>query len=139
MQLTLRPGQMTAVLPLAPVMVFVHAEKPALVASFPQNVIAVFKPGPVAELAFKAYPGKVFPATVRWVLPTIAEGQATASGQLRTVTPAQAPGRIPVLFEYGPEVEALGLPGGAQAMVAVYTDNVHVVGLMRKIILRIKS
>lgn len=138
-QLTLRPGQMATALPLAPIMIFVHAEKPTLVASFPQNVIADFKPGLKAELAFKAYPGKIFPATVRGILPTIAEGQASASGQLRTVTPAQAPGRIPVLFDYGGDVEELGLPGGAQAMIAVYTDNLHPIGLMRKIILRIKS
>jgi len=138
-QLALRPGQMTAVLPLAPVMVFVHAEKPQLVASFPQNVIAEFSPGLEAELAFKAYPGKIFPAKVRWVVPATAEGQATASGALRTVTSGQAQGRIPVLFDYGPEVDALGLPGGSQAIVAVYTDNLHAIGLMRKIILRIKS
>lgn len=138
-QLALRPGQMTAVLPLAPVMVFIHAEEPALIASFPQNVIAEFTPGLEAELAFKAYPGKIFPATLRQVLPATAEGQVTASGALRTATSAQAPGRIPVLFEYGPDVEALNLPGGSQAIVAVYTDNLHAIALMRKIILRIKS
>ena len=36
-----RPGQMAVPLPLAPVMVFVHAELPVLVASFPQNVVPV--------------------------------------------------------------------------------------------------
>ncbi|WP_374384042.1 HlyD family secretion protein [Dongia sp.] len=138
-QLTLRPGQMASTLPIAPVMVFIHDAKPQLVASFPQNVIAEFKPGLEAELAFKAYPGKIFKATVRNVLPVIADGQASASGALRTTTPAAAPGRIPVLFDYGPDVEALGLPGGAQALVAVYTDNLHAVGFARKIILRIKS
>lgn len=138
-QLTLRPGQMTTSLPLAPVMVFVHQERPALVASFPQNVIADLVPGLEAELAFKAYPGRVFQATLSHVLPATAEGQISASGQLRTATPGSAPGRIPVVFEYGADVEALGLPGGAQATVAIYTEHLHVLAFLRKIVLRIKS
>ncbi len=138
-QLTLRPGQMTTTLPLAPVMVFVHQERPALVATFPQNVIADLVPGLQAELAFKAYPGRVFSATVSHVLPATAEGQITASGQLRTATAATAPGRIPVVFEYGADIEALGLPGGAQATVAIYTEHLHALAFLRMIVLRIKS
>ncbi len=138
-QLVLRPGQLTAPFPLAPVMVFAHGEEPTLVASFPQNVIAEFRPGLEAEIAFKAYPGKIFKATLDQVLPIIQEGQAIASGQLRAVAPATAPGRIPVVFTYGEDVEALDLPAGAQASVAVYTDSMQWLGIVRKIILRIKS
>ena len=138
-QLTLRPGQMASTLPLAPVMVFVHKERQTLVASFPQNVIAELTPGLEAELAFKAYPGRIFQATVSHVLPATAEGQATTGGQLRTVTPGAAPSRIPVVFNYGADVEELGLPGGAQATVAVYTENLHALAFLRKIVLRIKS
>lgn len=138
-QLTLRPGQMTTPLPLAPVMVFIHAEQPTLIATFPQNVVAEFKPGLEAEIAFKAYPGRIFHATLRGVLPAIAEGQAITSGQLRTATSGNAPGRIPVLFDYDEDVAALGLPGGAQGAVAVYTDTLHFLSIARKIILRIKS
>jgi multidrug resistance efflux pump len=138
-QLALRPGQMTTTLPLAPVMVFVHSEQPTLVATFPQNVIADLTPGLEAEVAFKAYPGRVFRATVSHVLPATAEGQVTASGQLRTATSAAAPGRIPVVFSYGEDIQALGLPGGAQATVAVYTAQLHPLAIARKIVLRIKS
>ncbi len=138
-QLTLRPGQMTTPLPLAPVMVFIHAERPTLLATFPQNVIAEFTPGLEAELAFKAYPGRIFKATLRNVLPAIAEGQASASGQLRVATPGSASGRIPVVFDYGDDVADLGLPGGAQATVAVYTENLHFLAIARKIVQRIKS
>jgi multidrug resistance efflux pump len=138
-QLALRPGQMTSTLPLAPVMVFVHGERPTLVATFPQNVVADLKPGLEAELAFKAYPGRIFQATVSHLLPTTAEGQFTTSGQLRTATPGAAQGRIPVVFDYGADIEDLRLPGGAQATAAIYTEHVHVLAIVRKIVLRIKS
>jgi multidrug resistance efflux pump len=138
-QLALRPGQMTTTLPLAPVMVFVHGERPSLIATFPQNVIVDLKPGLEAEVAFKAYPGKIFKATVSHLLPTTAEGQFTTGGQLRTATSASAPGRIPVVFDYGDDIAELDLPGGAQAMTAIYTEHVHVLAIIRMIILRIKS
>jgi hypothetical protein len=44
-----------------------------------------------------------------------------------------------VLFEYDEDVEALSLPVGSQATVAVYTEKAHALGLFRKIVLRIKS
>ena len=138
-QLTLRPGQMATTLPLVPVMVFVHDEQPGLVASFPQNVIADLKPGLEAELAFKAHPGRIFPATVSHLLPATAEGQLTPGGQLRSATPTGSLGRILVVFDYGEDVASLGLPGGAQATVAVYTEHLHALSLLRKIVLRIKS
>jgi multidrug resistance efflux pump len=138
-QLSLRPGQMASNLPLAPVMVFVHSEQPALIATFPQNVIADLIPGLEAEVAFKAYPGRIFKATVSHMLPTTAEGQVSASGQLRSATPATAPGRIPVVFNYDEDIQALGLPGGAQATVAVYTNQLAFLAIARKIVLRIKS
>lgn len=92
-----------------------------------------------AELAFKAYPGRIFRATVARVQPIISEGQVIGSGQLQTTTAASAAGHVPVMFEYGEDVEALNLPTGGQVSVAVYTHNFHALSLVRKIILRIKS
>lgn len=135
----LRPGQMATPLPVSAPMVFVTKEKPMFIASFPQNVIPYIEPGLEAELAFKAYPGQIFKAKVSRVTPIIPEGQFVASGQLQSVTPGHAPGRIPVTFEYGDDVAALDLPVGSQASVAVYTHHFHAMSLVRKIILRIKS
>lgn len=138
-QMVLRPGQMATNMPFAPLMIFVHESDNTLVASFPQNVVALLEPDLEAELAFKAYPGRIFKAKLSKVLPAAAEGQLIASGNLRTVTPERAPGRIPVVFSYGADVEALNLPAGSQAIVAVYTKHFHVASAVRKIILRIKS
>lgn len=135
----LRPGQMAVPLPITAPMVFVPSEKPMFVATFPQTVIAGFEPGLEAELAFKAYPGKIFKAKLKQVLPIVPEGAVVASAQLRAATPASAPGHIPVLFEYGEEIENLHLPIGAQASVAVYTHHVHALSIVRMIVLRIKS
>lgn len=138
-QLMLRPGQMAVPLPLAPVMVFVHDEEAVLGASFPQNVIAGIKPGQEAELAFKAHPGRIFKAKVLRVLPAIAEGQLRPGGQLLNLPSAKAPGRIPVIFSYDEDVASLQLPAGSQATVAVYTDRMHALQIVRRILLRIKS
>jgi multidrug resistance efflux pump len=138
-QVILRPGQMAVPLPLAPVMVFVHAEDAVLGASFPQNVIAGIKPGLEAELAFKSYPGRIFKAKVLQVLPAVAEGQLRAGGQLQSLPSDRAPGRIPVVFSYGEDVASLRLPAGSQATVAVYTERMHALQIARKILLRIKS
>lgn len=135
----LRPGQMATPLPMTAPMVFVAKEKPMFIASFPQNVIPLIEPGLEAELAFKAYPGRIFKAKVKQVLPIIPEGQFVASGQLQSVTPGQAPGKIPVQFEYEDDVAGLNLPVGSQASVAIYTHHVHAMAFVRKIILRIKS
>lgn len=138
-QVLLRPGQMVVPLPLTPPMVFVHDEKMVLAASFNQNVIKEFEAGLEAELAFKSHPGRIFKAKLYRTLPIIPEGQLTAGGQLRTLTAATAPGRIPVIFEYGNDVAELNVPAGAQVYVAVYTHKVHALSIVRKILLRIKS
>lgn len=138
-QVQLRRGQLAVPLPLAPVMVFVHDDKPLLIGSLPQNVIANVEPGQEVELAFKAYPGRIFPAKVAKIQPVTAEGQLLASGQLRSIVSAKAQARIPVVFEYDESVADLGLPGGAQAYAAVYTDHFRALSMVRKILLRIKG
>ena len=138
-QLLLRPGQLAVPFPLSSPMVFIPSERPMLVASFPQNVVMGFEPGMEAELAFKAYPGRIFKARVSRIIPIIPEGAATASGQLRSVTSEFSTGRIPVVFEYDEDLLSLHLPIGSQARVAVYTHKVHALSIVRKIILRMKS
>lgn len=135
----LRPGQMATPLALTNAMLFVPDESKTLVAAYTQNAIAGFEPGLEAELAFKSYPGRIFKAKIARILPIIPEGQFVNDRELRSTTPAKAPGLIPVVFEYGDDVEALNLPTGAQASIAVYTHHWHALAIVRKVILRIKS
>lgn len=138
-QLTLRPGQIVVPLPLRPVMVFAVTEQPSLVATSAQKAISDIKPGMDAEVTFEAYPGKSFKVKVKWVFSIVPEGEILASGQLLEAPDKHAEGRIPVSFEYGEDIAALNLPAGTQASVAVYTDRVHALSIVRKIILRMKS
>jgi multidrug resistance efflux pump len=135
----LRPGQMATPLALTNAMLFVPNESKTLIATYSQNAIAGFEPGLEAEIAFKSYPGQVFKAKILRILPIIPEGQFVNDRELQSVTPAKAPGQIPVVFEYGDDVAALNLPTGAQASIAVYTHKFHALSIVRKVILRIKS
>ncbi len=138
-QLTLRPGQMVVPLPLRPVMVFVVTEQRALIATFAQKAVSDIKPGMNAEVTFEAYPGKSFKVKVKRVFSIVPEGEILASGQLLEAPDKHEEGRIPVSFEYGEDIAALNLPAGTSASVAVYTDRVHALSIVRKIILRMKS
>jgi multidrug resistance efflux pump len=138
-QVQLRPGTMAVPLPFKPLMAFVVTEQPTLVASFPQKVIPEFRPGMEGEATFKQYPGRTFKVKIRRVLTAIPEGEVDASGQLVSTTSAYEKGHIPVIFDYDEDVANLNLPIGAQATIAVYTDRVHALSFLRKIIIRIKS
>lgn len=135
----LRPGMMAVPVPFKPLMMFVVDEKPLLVATFPQRVISDIKPGLEAEAVFKQYPGRSFKVKVRRVLSAVREGELDASGQIAMATSETAPGYIPVVFDYEEDVSGLGLPIGAQASVAIYTERAHALSILRKIVLRIHS
>jgi multidrug resistance efflux pump len=138
-QLTLYPGQMATPLPLSPLMVFIPDTRPALIGTFDQKAASGIKPGMEGEAVFKAYPGRSFKVKVRRVLGAIREGELDTSGNLLSATSEQAHGKIPVVFDYDEDIAGLNLPAGSQASVAVYTDRVHALSLVRKIILRMKS
>jgi multidrug resistance efflux pump len=138
-QVVLRPGQMATALGLKPLMVFIPDDKPTLIASFQQKVISDIKPEMHGEAIFKAYPGRSFKVKVRRVLTAVREGELDASGNLISPTAATAPGYIPVMFDYEEDITGLDLPAGSQASVAIYTDRVHALSIVRKILLRMKS
>jgi multidrug resistance efflux pump len=138
-QQLLRPGMMAVPFPVKPLMVYVVGERPTLVASYPQKVISDLKPGMEGEAVFKMYPGRSFKVKVRRVLTALREGELDAGGQILAATPETAHGYVPVVFDYDEDVSGLNLPVGAQASIAVYTDRVHALSILRKIILRIKS
>jgi multidrug resistance efflux pump len=138
-QVVLRPGTMATATRLVPLMMYVSGEQPTLVATYPQKVISDIKPGMPGEAVFKQYPGRSYKVKVRRVMTAIREGEVDASGQILTATAADAHGYVPVVFDYDEDVAGLNLPVGAQASIAIYTDRVHALSILRKIVLRIKS
>lgn len=138
-QVTLRPGVMAVPLPLAPVMVFVHAGQPIFGATFKQNALQGIEPGNEVEIAFLAIPGRVFKGKVNRILPVLAEGQLTPSGQLRGFTIPTRPGRVPILIDIEDDLSGYQLPVGSAAQVAIYTEHFRITKIVRRVILRIKS
>jgi multidrug resistance efflux pump len=138
-QQLLRPGMMAVPFPVKPLMAFVVEERPVLVASFAQKVLSDIKPGLAGEAVFKQYPGRSFKVKVRRVLTAVPEGELDATGQIQAATPADSHGYVPVVFDYDEDVAGLNLPVGAQASVAIYTERLHALSIIRMLILRIKS
>jgi len=139
-QLAVRPGMMAVPFPLRPVANFVNEEERRFVAAFRQQSLLRLKPGYEAELTFTALPGQVFPARVVEVLPAVAEAQLAAGQQL---IGGEAFRRMDnetlVVLEMDDISEIENLPLGVSAQVAVYSDHMHHVAIMRKILLRMLS
>ncbi|MGC1275365.1 MAG: HlyD family secretion protein [Planctomycetaceae bacterium] len=138
-QVALRPGFQAVALPLKPSMVFVHDEEPRLVAAYKQNAIQAIEPGLEADIAFLAVPGKVFHGKVVQILPAIGSGGVTASGGFADAQALQPGGRVLVEIKLESDVSDRHLPAGSDAMVAVYTHKFHALGILRKVLVAMKS
>ncbi len=136
--LALRPGVRVTNLPLAQQMAFIDTSEIALIAQIHQIHTRYIESGQKAEVTFKTIPGEVFPATVRWVVPATSEGQAAVTGM--AYQPAAAtPGPFAVRLRLDdPAVEAQILPG-ALGTVAIYTDNVRMAHVIRKVMIRMDA
>jgi multidrug resistance efflux pump len=139
-QVALRPGMYVVPAPLRPVMVFVNTSEQdrALGAWFQQNALQRVNSGDEAEVAFDAVPGRVFKGHVRLVQDAIASGQFQANGALMDFS-AQTNGRATAVIDLDEDVSGYQIPVGAGAQVAVYTEYMHHLSLLRKILLRMKS
>ena len=138
-QVVVRPGQFVSPIPFAQVMSFIHAER-IWIGAFPQPTLQGIDPGDLAEVAIDSSPGHVFSAKVVRVLPALAEGTLTASGQLVRGAYDVPAGRIPVLLEITDErISQLTLPVGSAATATIFTNDSHVLSLIRGIIMRIHS
>ena len=138
-QLILQPGMMAQPLPLRPVGVFVHAEARTIIGAFWQNSLQRIHVGDEAEVIFRAVPGKVFKGKVSKVLPVLAQGQLQASGNLLSVEMVPQAGKVPVMIELEDDLSAYQLPAGVIGSGAIYTEYVHHVALLRKVLLRMVS
>ncbi len=139
-QVALRPGMYVVPAPLRPVMVFVNTSERdrALGAWFQQNALQRVNSGDEAEVAFDAVPGRVFKARVRSLQDAIASGQLQATGTLMDFS-GQTNGRATAVIDVEEDLSGYQIPVGAGAQVAVYTEYMHHLALLRKILLRMKS
>jgi multidrug resistance efflux pump len=135
----LRPGMYAASVPLRPVMVFLHNEKPKFTAAFLQNSAQRIEEGSEAEFILPAVPGRFFKGKVDAVGAFIAQGQLQPSGNLIDPEQINGEGRILVRIEPEEGISKYQIVPGSTAQVAIYTHHMHHLGIMRKVLLRMKS
>ena len=140
-ELALRPGVYVVPAPFRPAMIFVNDTQRdrALVAAFQQNALQRVRAGDKAEVLFKGIPGRVFKAKVRLLIDAIAGGQLQTTGTLVNVGGPLAADRALALLDIVDDTSAYQSPLGSAGEAAVYTDHVHELSLLRKILLRMRS
>ena len=137
--LQLRPGGFVAGLPVNPVMTLVEADG-QVVAFYNQNELHKVEPGNEVEFALKTMPGKIIKGKVDSIVWAIGQGQLQPSGTLpMTTVMAMPPGRYAVKFNIAERDKQLFLAAGAAGDAAIYTDHLHAVHIIRKVIVRVGS
>jgi len=135
----LRPGMYAASLPLRPVMVFLHDEKPKFTAAFLQNSAQRIEQNAEAEFILPAVPGRFFKGKVTAVGAFIPQGQLQPSGNLIDPEQIKGEGRILVAIEPEEGLSKYLIVPGSTAQVAVYTHHMKHLDILRKVLLRMKS
>jgi multidrug resistance efflux pump len=140
-QVALRPGMYVVPAPLRPVMVFVNTDErdKVLTAAFQENALQRVVANNEAEVLFPAVPGRVFKGKVRIVLDAIAAGQFQATGTLVDFGERTAGGRALAVIDVEDDLSNYQIPLGAAAEVAIYSEHLHDLSLLRKILLRMRS
>ena len=134
---TLRPGTMTAAFPSTPVMNFVEAEY-QVIALFSQNELRLIEPGDEAEFTLLTYPGRIIKAKVDSIVWAQGQGQVPMSTVLaQTGNAPIPPGRFPVKLTVEPKFRDLFLAAGAVGNGAVYTQSGAMIHIIRKVIVRV--
>jgi len=138
--LQLRPGGFVAGLPLNPVMTLVEADG-QVIGFYNQNELHQVEPGNEVELALKTIPGRVIKGKVDSVVWAQGQGTMLASGNLPSALSVQnqPPGKFAVKFDIAERDRPFVVAAGAAGDAAIYTDHLHAVHIIRKVILRVGS
>lgn len=139
LQLFLRPGMYVVPMPLRPVLVFMHAEPPQFAAAFLQNSSQRVIEGSDAEVILPAVPGRVFKARVVSGGAYVPQGQLQPSGTLVDPELIRGEGRVIVQLNFEDDLTPYHIVPGSSGDVAIYTDHMHHLAIMRKVLLRMKS
>lgn len=138
-QMFLRPGMYVVPMPLRPVMVFLHSEKSEFAAAFLQNSAQRVIEGSHAEVILPAVPGRFFKARVAKAGAYIPQGQLQPNGTLIDPEQISGDGRIIVEIDIEDDLTPFNIVPGSVGSVAVYTDHMKHLSMLRKVLLRMKS
>jgi multidrug resistance efflux pump len=137
--LQLRPGGFVGQVALSQVMTLVEAGG-QVVAFYNQNELHQVEPGNEVEFAVKTMPGKIIKGKVDSVIWAQGQGQLPVSGTIPTAgLTAVPPGRYAVKFNIAERDREEFLAAGAAGDAAIYTDHLHAIHIIRKVIIRVGS
>ena len=138
--LQLRPGNYVTTMPVASSMSFVSKEDHFVVASFSQSAIRYIEVGDVAEMVFRARPGKVSTGKIKRIVRVSGAAQLSASGQLPVMTGQPENARWAVIVGFDDKAEAESMPQSAAAsIIAVYTEKGKPVHIISKVVMRMNA
>ncbi|TWU56318.1 HlyD family secretion protein [Rubripirellula reticaptiva] len=139
--LQLREGMMVGAVS-GPVLSFVlensQDNRGVVVASFNQKNYLRIKPGQYTEVALNNYPGEILTGRVINTIDVSGAGQLTASGLVPTMLNSGKPSAFAVRIKLD-DADAIRLPGGTQAIAAVYTEDLQIAGLPVMFLIRAQS
>ena len=138
--LQLRPGAFVAAIPFNAVMTLVEADG-QVIAYYNQNELHQVEPGNEVELTLKTAPGKIIKGKVDSVIWAQGQGTWQPSGGLPAPVLYQnlPAGKFAVKFDIDPKDRQLVVAAGAGGDAAIYTDHLHAVHIIRKVIIRVGS
>jgi multidrug resistance efflux pump len=135
--LQLRPGAFVAGVPFNAVMTLVDAQG-QVVALFNQNELHQVAPGNEAEFTLYTDPGRIIKGKVDSVIWAQGQGQLPQSGTLPMIgVLTQPPGRFAVKFDIAERDKEMFMAAGAAGSAAIYTERLHAIHIVRKVILRV--
>ena len=73
------------------------------------------------------------------ILPVLSQGQLQTAGVLTAVETVPVSGKVPVVLKLEDDLTQYDLPWGVVGSAAIYTEYVHHVAMIRKILLRMVS
>ncbi|QOL27181.1 HlyD family secretion protein [Thalassotalea sp. LPB0316] len=136
--LALRPGQRVVNAPNYMAMSFTDTSEIILGSQVLQNFSRNIKPGNIVEVTFKAYPGKVYAGEVVHMIPATAQGQFANTGMNITPQSNQA-GPFFVKIKLDDEAFQNELIPGSMGTAAIYTENVQMAHVIRKVMIRMDA
>ena len=101
----------------------------------PQRIIE----GAEAEVILPAVPGRFFKARVATTGAYIPQGQLLPSGTLVDPEQIKGDGRVIVSIHFEENLSNYQIVPGSTGNVAIYTDHMKEFGILRKVLLRVKS
>jgi multidrug resistance efflux pump len=138
-QVGLVVGSIVGSVALSHQMSFIYDTQRMYIATFVQNSKRHIKAGDPVEVAFDSLPGRIIKGDVEAVVKAMGQGQLDPSGDLFTRNDTVPRGRFLVKFQINDDefVEGEQIPiAGSGGAVAIYTDKMKAIRIVRKVVLR---